>query len=166
MKLFRIWLAYNRLALPSVLLVSVWDLAVSFSAYSSNLFSPLILEGREEGVGLTFLAFFLQTTQRMQLSWPQVCLFCWQVMQYCSDTLLLECIVKRLEYDSKVFAPMLGVVIVEWKSSWVIKAECWSFCSFKRSCLWLKPSTFCCALGKKMLFCSLLVGGWGGHWSL
>lgn len=31
---------------------------MSFSAYSSNLFFPLILEGREEGVGLTFLAFF------------------------------------------------------------------------------------------------------------
>lgn len=84
MKLFRIWLAYKRLALPSVL-VSVWDLAVSFSAYSSNLFPPLILEGREEGVGAYFFSFFLQTTQRMQLSWLQVCLFCWQVMQYCSD---------------------------------------------------------------------------------
>lgn len=93
------WLANQCLALPSALLVSVWDLAVSLSAYSI-LFS-WNLKGREEGWGLLVLAFFLQTTQRMQLSWPQVCLSFWQVikMQYCSDLLLLECIVKRLDCD-------------------------------------------------------------------
>lgn len=31
---------------------------MSFSAYSSNLFPPLILEGREEGVGAYVFSFF------------------------------------------------------------------------------------------------------------
>lgn len=51
------WLAYKRLALPSVLLVSVWDLAVYPHNTQVNFFSP-VLEGREEGVGLTCFSFF------------------------------------------------------------------------------------------------------------
>lgn len=50
------WLAYKRLALPSVLLVSVWDLAVYPHNTQVNFFSP-VLEGREEGVGLTCFSF-------------------------------------------------------------------------------------------------------------
>lgn len=50
------WIAYECLALPSVLLVSVWDLAVSLSAYSK--FFSWNLEGWEERVGLTCFSFF------------------------------------------------------------------------------------------------------------
>lgn len=148
------WIAYECLALPSVLLVSVWDLAVSLSAYSK--FFSWNLEGWEERVGLTcFSFFFLQTSQRMQLSWLQVCLFCWQViMQYCSDPAAIRMHCETTGVWLKVVFPNAWSSDC-WrkKSSWVIKAECWgNFCSFKQSCLWLKLSTFCRAFLGKMLF--------------
>lgn len=165
MKLFRIWLAYNRLALPSVLLVSVWALAVSFPAYSSNLFFPHF-GGKGGGGGAYFLSFFFAdyTENAVVLTSGLSVLLASNAVLFWYAAIRMHCETTGVWF--KGVCPMLGVVIVEWKSSWVIQAECWSFCSFKRSCLWLKPSTFCCALGKKMLFCSLLVGGWGGHWSL
>lgn len=92
------WLAYKRLALPSVLLVNVWDLAVSLSAYTSKNFSP-ILVGREEGVGLTcFSLFFTDYTENAVVLTSGLSVLL-ASNQYCSDLLLLECIVKRLEYD-------------------------------------------------------------------
>lgn len=70
------WLACVCLALPSVL-VSVRS-SSEFISYS-KLFS-WNLKGREEGMGLTCFSFFCRL-QRMQLSWPQVCLSFWQVIK-------------------------------------------------------------------------------------
>lgn len=91
----------------------------------------------------------------MQLSWLQVCLFCWQViMQYCSDPAAIRMHCETTGVWLKVVFPNAWSSDC-WrkKSSWVIKAECWgNFCSFKQSCLWLKLSTFCHAFLGKMLF--------------
>lgn len=73
------------------------DLAVSLSA--THFFLEFKGKGGG-GRGLLVLAFFLQTTQNAVVLTSGLSVL-WQVirMQYCSDPLLLECIVKRLEYD-------------------------------------------------------------------
>lgn len=58
------------------------------------------------GVGLTCLAFFFTdyTENAGVLTSGLVCSLA-SNMQYCSNLLLLECIVMRLEYDSKLCFP-------------------------------------------------------------
>lgn len=51
-------------------------------------------------MGLTCSSFFLQTTQNAGvLTSGLVCSLASNNVQYCSNLLLLECIVPRLEYD-------------------------------------------------------------------
>lgn len=50
-------------------------------------------------MGLTCFSFFLQTTQNAGVLTSGLVCSLASNMQYCSDLLLLECIVTRLEYD-------------------------------------------------------------------
>lgn len=125
-----------------------------FYQHTKNFFPGIWRDGRS-GWGLLVLAFFLQTSQRMQLFWLQVCLFSWQViMQYCSDPAAIRMHCETTGVWLKVVFPNAwSSECWRKKSSWVIKAECWgNFCSFKQSCLWLKLSTFCRAFLGKMIF--------------
>lgn len=141
------WLAYKRLALPSVLLVNVWDLAVSLSAYTSKIFPRFWWEGRRGWALLVLAFFFTDYTENAVVltSGLSVLLASNNAVLFWSAAIRMHCETTGV-WLKVVFSPMFGVVIVEGKSIWVMKAECWgNFCSFKHSCLWLKPSTFCCA---------------------
>lgn len=104
-KLLRILTCIECLALPC------WE-CETCSEVSWSADSDLFLEWRVEGWGLLVLASFFQTTQRMQLSWPQVCQFCWQVTRgTVCDPLLLGCLVN--DWRLSTVCPSAGVVIVE-----------------------------------------------------
>lgn len=91
---------------------SVWDPAVSLSAYSSNI-SPLILQGWEEGAGLTCQLFFLQTTQRaVVLTSGLSVLLASNAVLFWSAAIRMHCETTGVWFKV-VFPPMLGVVIVE-----------------------------------------------------
>lgn len=100
---------------------SVWDLAVSFSAYSSNI-PPLDLRGKGGGGGAYLSAFFLQTTQNaVVLTSGLSVLLASNAVLFWSAAIRMHCETTGV-WLKVVFAPMLGVVIVEGKPSWVIKA--------------------------------------------
>lgn len=120
-----LWLAFKRLALPSVLLVSVWDLAVSYQ-HTQVKFPPWFSREGRRGLGLLVLAFFLQTTQNAVVltSGLSVMLASNNAVLFLSAAIRMHCETTGV-WLKVVFSPMLGVVIVEGKSSWMIKAECW-----------------------------------------
>lgn len=121
------WLAYKRLALPSVLLVNVWDLAVSLSAYTSKNFSPWFWWEGRRGWALLVLAFFftdytenavvLTSGLSVLLASNNAVLFWSAIRMHCETTGV---------WLKVVFSLMFGVVIV-WRKihlsdeGWVLR---------------------------------------------
>lgn len=98
MKLLRILTCIWCLALSAVLLVSV-------RPCSEFVFLGLRREGRRGGAYLFSFFFFTDYTENAGVLTSGLVCSLASNMQYCSNLLLLECIVTRLEYDSKLYFP-------------------------------------------------------------
>lgn len=147
------WLAYECLALSSA----------SECVRRCSEFTFPGIWGREEGMGLTCLAFFLQTTQ-MQVSWLQVLSGLWQVM--CST---VQPAAIRMQCHG-------WSVVKSWVCPHVCSSDCWRKVHewyrlsveemplqlLSNVCDW-SQALCCAALGN--VFVPFLWGGWG-HWSL
>lgn len=110
-----------------LLLVSVWDLAVS-------LFF-LELGGKGGGRGLLVLAFFFYRPHRMQVSWLQVLSVLWQVIcavLFQSAAIRMHCDATGVWLKKVVFPQVFGVVVVGGKAmSNRLSVEEMALCSFK-----------------------------------
>lgn len=103
-------------------LTGIWVLGSAFCSCEWETCSEfmgtlkLFLEFGGRRGGAYCFSFFFQTTQNAVV-WPQVCLFCWQVLrQYCAAPAAVRVHCKATGVWVKVVSPMLGVVIVEGKS--------------------------------------------------